>query len=75
MIKKYYEVLCDGCETRFVLPKELYDSAMANSNVSFYCPYGHKLCFDEEARKREQTDKLIEVKKPQLRLVVNNDTK
>ena len=73
MIRKYCEVVCDGCDTRFVLPKPLYDAAMANSSVSFYCPYGHRLCFDEEARKREQEDKNTEVKNPQLRLVVNND--
>ena len=75
MIQKYVEVVCDGCEIKFVIPKELYDAAMIDETTSFYCPYGHRLCFDEEARQRELEDKFEEPKKqPYLKLVVNNET-
>ena len=49
--------------------------SMKNERINFYCPYGHRLRFDEAARKKEQADKLTEDKKPNLRLVVNNETK
>jgi len=73
MIQKYFEVICDGCNTKFVVPEELHKAALKSSDVSFWCPYGHKLCFDEKSRQKEIEDKLDENKKPNLRLVVNNE--
>ena len=73
MIEKYFEVICEACDTVFVVPKELHDAATKSSEVPFFCPYGHELVFDPEDKLHENPVLIENKTKPKLKLVVNND--
>lgn len=62
----YKQLNCCRCEATFFLPPELYKSARASDQISFYCPYGHAQHFsmgETEADKlRRERDQLRQEK-------------
>ena len=65
-------VVCAECGTVFGMPKNLYESAKCSEDISFFCPYGHRMFFPAEVRKQKINEPSLKDNVVKLNIVRND---